>query len=112
MPTHIPTTEEQLPDLPPPIPTQDDDDDLPPPIPVTDLELPPPIPNSDKESLINYAEKTKNNNLLEARFAISSNDQFHKIGDSVKKEIGSLEPRRIFFEWEEWLKKMIKMKKI
>ncbi|MAG52753.1 MAG: hypothetical protein CMH62_02205 [Nanoarchaeota archaeon] len=65
-----------------------------------------------KESLINYAEKTKNNNLLEARFAISSNDQFHKIGDSVKKEIGSLEPRRIFFEWEEWLKKMIKMKKI
>lgn len=65
-----------------------------------------------KEMLINYSEKTKNNDLLEAKFVISSNDQFHRISNNVKKDVGSLEPRRILFEWEEWLKKMIKMKKV
>ena len=65
-----------------------------------------------KESLVNYSEKLKNKDILEAKFVISSNDQFHRISDEVKKEVGSLEPRRIFFEWEEWLKKMIKMKKV
>ncbi len=65
-----------------------------------------------KEALINYSEKTKNKNILEAPFVIASNDQFHKISDVVKRDIGYLEPRRIFFEWEEWVKKMIKMKRI
>ncbi|MBS3157401.1 type II/IV secretion system ATPase subunit, partial [Candidatus Woesearchaeota archaeon] len=65
-----------------------------------------------KELLINYSEKTKNKDILEARFVIASNDQFHRISNKVKKDVGSLEPRRILFEWEEWLKKMIKMKKV
>ena len=65
-----------------------------------------------KETLLNYSEKTKNNDILEARFVIASNDEFHRISNRIKKEIGNLEPRRIFYEWEEWLKKSIKMKKI
>ena len=65
-----------------------------------------------KEALVNYSAKTKNNNILEAPFVIQSNDMFHRISDSVKKDIGHLEPRRIFFEWDEWTKKMIKMKRV
>jgi archaeal flagellar protein FlaI len=65
-----------------------------------------------KETLVNYSNKTKNDNILEARFVIQSNDMFHRISEEVKKDVGSLEPRRIFFEWEDWLKKMIRMKKI
>jgi len=65
-----------------------------------------------KEALVNYSQKTKNKDLLEASFVIKSNDMFHRIGNNVKAEVGYLEPRRIFFEWEEWMKKMIKMKRV
>ena len=46
--------------------------------------------------------------LLEAEFVIQSNDQFHKISEKVREEIGTLDSKRIFFEWNEWLKKSIK----
>ena len=64
-----------------------------------------------KETLVNYSNKIKNDDVLEAGFVIQSNDMFHRVSDRVKQEVGSLEPRRIFFEWEEWVKRTIKMKR-
>ncbi|HLG23502.1 MAG TPA: ATPase, T2SS/T4P/T4SS family, partial [Candidatus Nanoarchaeia archaeon] len=61
-----------------------------------------------KETLVNLAEKTQDFSLLEAEFVIQSNDQFHKISESVKEEVGSLDSKRIFFEWNEWLKRHVK----
>ncbi|MBI2133691.1 type II/IV secretion system ATPase subunit [Candidatus Woesearchaeota archaeon] len=61
-----------------------------------------------KEALIGYSESGGMPELLEAPFVIQSNDQFHRVCDSIKDEIGSLDSRRIFFEWNEWMKRAVK----
>jgi len=63
-----------------------------------------------KQTIVDYAIKTKNDELLEAPFVISSNDQFHRISDEVKTELGVLDTKQIYFRWEEWLKRQIKKK--
>jgi len=65
-----------------------------------------------KETLVNFAVKQKDLALLEAKFVIQSNDEFHRISDNIKEEVGSLDSKRIFFEWNEWLKRSIKKKRI
>jgi flagellar protein FlaI len=66
---------------------------------------------SIKEKIVQYAEKQKMLDLLEAEFVILSNDQFHRISENVREEVGNLESKRILYEWEEWLKQKIKEKK-
>jgi len=61
-----------------------------------------------KETLVQVAKKTKMLNLLEADFVVHSNDEFHKISDNVRQEVGSLDSKRIFFDWNEWFKTTIK----
>ncbi|HZX44164.1 MAG TPA: ATPase, T2SS/T4P/T4SS family [Candidatus Nanoarchaeia archaeon] len=63
-----------------------------------------------KEALVNIAEKQNDLSLLEAPFVIQSNDEFHRISDTVRDEVGSLDSKRIFFEWNEWLKRSVKKK--
>jgi hypothetical protein len=65
-----------------------------------------------KETLVNYAEKTGNLNLLEADFVILSNDAFHKISDSVKENVGYMDSKQIYIQWNDWLKKAITRRKI
>mgnify|MGYP001601974121 CR=1 FL=1 len=61
-----------------------------------------------KEALVDFANKTNNLSLLEADFVIQSNDQFHKISERIREEIGTLDSKRIFFDWNEWLKRHVK----
>jgi archaeal flagellar protein FlaI len=61
-----------------------------------------------KEALVKYARESKNGNVLEARFVIAANDHYHRIAEGTKKEVGNLDPKRIYFEWEEWLKRAVK----
>ena len=61
-----------------------------------------------KKTLLDYANKTNNLALLEADFVIQCNDQFHKISEQIREEIGTLDSKRIFFEWNEWLKRHVK----
>ena len=61
-----------------------------------------------KQALVDYSIKTKNDSLLEAKFVILSNDIFHQISDKIRDEIGYLDSKKIYFEWEEWLKREIK----
>ncbi|MFC1728383.1 ATPase, T2SS/T4P/T4SS family [Nanoarchaeota archaeon] len=61
-----------------------------------------------KQSVVDYAVKANDLNLLEAGFVILTNDEFHKLSDSVKEEVGSLDNKRIFFEWNEWMKRAVK----
>jgi type IV secretory pathway ATPase VirB11/archaellum biosynthesis ATPase len=63
-----------------------------------------------KETLVNVAQQLKMPSLLEAEFVILSNDEFHKISDKVSSEVGFLDSKRIFFEWNEWLKRSVKQK--
>ncbi len=64
-----------------------------------------------KEQMVKLAEKAKNMELLEAEFVVLANDQFHRISDQIKDEVGALDSSRIFFEWNEWLKAQIKKRK-
>jgi flagellar protein FlaI len=61
-----------------------------------------------KQALVDYAEKTKDYDLLEADFSILSNDEFHRISEAVRDEVGSLDSKLIFFRWNEWMKTMLK----
>ena len=61
-----------------------------------------------KETLMNMARQTKDFDLLEAPFVITTNDKYHKLAESVKEEVGTLDSQRIFFEWNEWLKREVK----
>ncbi|MFH1324871.1 MAG: type II/IV secretion system ATPase subunit [Nanoarchaeota archaeon] len=65
-----------------------------------------------KETIVKFAVKQEDLELLEAPFVIQCNDEFHRISDTVKEEVGSLDSKRIFFGWNEWLKRSIKRKNI
>jgi hypothetical protein len=62
-----------------------------------------------KKTLVDYSIKYELPKLLEATDVITLNDEFHKISDRVKDELGYLDSKRIFFEWEEALKRYIKL---
>jgi len=63
-----------------------------------------------KESLVKYAMKLKMQELLEAKFAILSNDKFHEISDKIREELGYIDTNKVFLEWNEWIKEKIKKK--
>src|SRR3989338_4414844 len=65
-----------------------------------------------KETLLETAKKSKMMDLLEAEFVIDSNDAFHKISDKVLQEHGRLDSKKIFFDWNEWMRRRIKKKNI
>lgn len=62
-----------------------------------------------KQTIVEYANTYELPELLEAKTTITMNDEFHKISDKVKEELGNLDSKRIFFEWEESLKRYIKL---
>jgi len=65
-----------------------------------------------KQAMVDIAVKTGNMNLIEAESVIQANDQFHKISDTVREEVGSLDSEKIFFEWNEWFRRQIKRDEI
>ncbi|MDO8555957.1 MAG: type II/IV secretion system ATPase subunit [Nanoarchaeota archaeon] len=62
-----------------------------------------------KKTLVDFATISKQPRLLEAEFVVTSNDVFHRICDNIQSEVGSLDSKRIFIEWESWIKKSITM---
>jgi len=65
-----------------------------------------------KQALVDYSVKENRPDILEADFVIKSNDTFHNIVDKVQEEEGGFDPKKIYFEWEEWLKREVKRKVI
>ena len=61
-----------------------------------------------KQELVNAATKLNRPELLEADFAVLSNDEFHRISDRIREEVGALDSKKILTEWNEWLKRAIK----
>ncbi len=57
-----------------------------------------------KKSIVDIAEKIKDQTMLEAPFVVRANDRFHLLTEKVHKEVGSLDSKRILFEFNEWLK--------
>jgi hypothetical protein len=65
-----------------------------------------------KKEITEIAEKTKNDEILEAPFNTLSNHAFHDISNKVSQEVGLPLSERVFPEWQKWLNNKIKGKKI
>jgi len=61
-----------------------------------------------KETIIELADKLNNPDLMEAKWAVLTNQKFHTITESVMKEIGESDPIRIYDEWLAWFKEAVK----
>jgi hypothetical protein len=57
-----------------------------------------------KKTIVDMADKLKKPELLESEWAVKTNSQFHLISENVRKDIGSVEPKRVYDEWFRWLK--------
>ena len=65
-----------------------------------------------KETLVKCAEKENDDSLLEADFVVKCNDKFHLLSNKIKEETGKLDNKKIYFQWEEWLKKELKKRNL
>ncbi len=65
-----------------------------------------------KETIVKYSDDLKRPDLLEAEFVIRCNDEFHKISEHVTEQTGRLDSKKIYFNWEEWLKRTLKKDKL
>ncbi len=57
-----------------------------------------------KETLIDFAKRTGNFNLLEAEFYVKANTMLHMITEKVREEYGTIDHNRIYNQWFEWLR--------
>ena len=64
-----------------------------------------------KQTLVDYARKTNNQEIIESNFVVASNDMFHRLIEQVRGEVGSIDSNRVFHEWDDWVRKSIKSKK-
>ncbi len=61
-----------------------------------------------KETMLEFARKLKNLDILEAKTVSDSNEMFHLFSEQVKQEVGSLDSKLIYEKWLEWFKKYLK----
>lgn len=60
------------------------------------------------ESIVDIANKTGNNDLLEADTTVRSNQIFHECAEKSRKENGVVDSKRVYDEWLSWFKKHAK----
>ncbi|MCD4666569.1 type II/IV secretion system ATPase subunit [archaeon] len=63
-----------------------------------------------KESLVKYSQESKMPELLESDFIVKNNDMFHRISDEIRENHGKLDSKKIFLQWNRWIKNIIKQK--
>lgn len=61
-----------------------------------------------KQRIVDYAKELSRKEVLEAKHCVRLNDEFHRISDKIRRESGFLDPKRIFFLWEEEMKSYFK----
>ncbi len=62
-----------------------------------------------KGTIVEYSKKLSIPSLLEAKSVIQLNDDFHRASDKVRERLGYFDCDKTFFEWEESLKRYIKL---
>lgn len=60
-----------------------------------------------KQEIVEKAEETGNDELLEAEFVVEANQRFHILSERVGQEYGQQDPERIFARWQEWLEQQV-----
>ncbi len=61
-----------------------------------------------KQEIVDMADKLKMPILLESKFNVISNNQFHEISDKITGEIGLPLSERVFPKFQDWMKSYIK----
>ncbi len=61
-----------------------------------------------KQTIVDYANKLKRPEILEAETSSKSNEMFHLIADEVRREVGALDSKMIYDKWVEWFKEELK----
>ena len=64
-----------------------------------------------KETLLKAAQAYQLPELLEAPFVVQSNDYFHQSSDKIHEQHGTYDNKRIFADWEAWLRQEVKRRK-
>ena len=64
-----------------------------------------------KEKLVNTSKEQKDREILEAEFVILANDAFHNIASDAKDSKGRLDSKKIYDQWEDWLKREVRKRK-
>ena len=65
-----------------------------------------------KQLLLDSSERHNDHDLLESDFVVKANDEFHNISDDVLQDKGILDTDQIYNEFERWLSKEIKKRRI
>ena len=63
-----------------------------------------------KQAIVDAAKATGNQELMEAPFVVMANDEFHRISALVAEEVGYTDPKRVYSQWNDWLKNTIRKK--
>jgi len=58
-----------------------------------------------KQETVEFAERTKKYDILEAPFTVMSNNAFHQISEKVREEVGLPTSDKVFPEWKKWLER-------
>ena len=58
-----------------------------------------------KQEVVDFSEKVKMPELLEADFTVKSNNAFHQISDEVTEDIGLPKSDVVFPKWKRWLER-------
>jgi len=61
-----------------------------------------------KGAIVDIADKAKNPALLEADFVVECNDQFHRISDNIKQEVGFIDSKMVFTDFKTWIERAVK----
>lgn len=60
-----------------------------------------------KKEIVDKAEETGNDELLEAEFVVKANQKYHILAERVSEEYGEQDAERIFARWQEWLEQQV-----
>jgi len=60
-----------------------------------------------KEAIVEKAEETGNDELLEAEFVSKCNQRYHILSNRVREEYGEQDTERIYARWKEWLDRQV-----
>ncbi len=63
-----------------------------------------------KKTIVDFSEKLKRNDILEADWVVECNEMFHIISNNVLEEVGSVESKRVYERCLNWFKKKLKEK--
>ena len=63
-----------------------------------------------KETLVKLSEKLKKPELMEADWVTRSNSEYHLLVERLREETGAADPKRVFGEWEKWVKEKLKQR--